>query len=690
MVSFLLYLFETGICLSILFLVYVLFFKKETYFRFNRFYLISIIVASLLVPSIHVTMHLKNVNAIEDSIQNIGKIRSYYSYIIALSDPEATPSPYVRYQAAAFEDPFPEKEIHARKETGKSKIIPVKNQQIAGTTNINVAKCLLLIYALGLVFFLIRFIILVHHLLQLIQKNPKKKLSTYTLITLDKQTPPFSFFKYIFVNKNDLKLPEYEQILTHEKVHVMQRHSLDLFLAYGVTVFQWFNPMAWQLQKSIKTTHEYIADSKVVSLGYKLFDYQSLLLSQLVSIQSVELVNNFNLLFIKKRIKMMTKSKSGITAKLKVVTAIPAALAIFFLFANLTIKSPVFNITNFGTEKTSNLNGLWINDNNESYGKILLFEENKLSILESLQSVKVLERTIGLNTEAIIIHLGPTNSVELKYTFKNDGLQIWWNDHESSSFRKTEFSNSFQALMPSALTALDLPIAQNSRVLDQPKFIFNVYVFQDHYYVEDKKCNLKQLSEFINKRITKFNKLDKPYITAKVHVSATTAMEPVHDLIETFRDLNILKIAYAINTQGQSSKLLEHAQAIVRKLPPKGDPRMQVLERTTVKDRLFVINMDVKSKNKEAELELFIKQHPNYIIALDWSNSTSYKDYIHTLDWTYGLFMKLRDAYAMHKYDLVYMDLPEKLQASIREKYPLRITQENTDEPENNKFVLKK
>ena len=103
MVKFLLYLFETGLCLSILFLVYVLFFKKETYFNFNRLYLIAIMILALVVPVIHVSLKISSFETIQYPVGEIGKFRNYYRELIAMTDPEFSASPYLKYESADIE-----------------------------------------------------------------------------------------------------------------------------------------------------------------------------------------------------------------------------------------------------------------------------------------------------------------------------------------------------------------------------------------------------------------------------------------------------------------------------------------------------------------------------------------------------------------------------------------------------------
>ena len=48
--SLLLYILESGICLTVFFLLYQVFLKKETYYRLNRAYLLFALFFSLLAP----------------------------------------------------------------------------------------------------------------------------------------------------------------------------------------------------------------------------------------------------------------------------------------------------------------------------------------------------------------------------------------------------------------------------------------------------------------------------------------------------------------------------------------------------------------------------------------------------------------------------------------------------------------
>ena len=54
--SLLFYIFESGICLMVFFLLYQVFLKKETYYRLNRVYLLFALSFSLLVPVLKISI----------------------------------------------------------------------------------------------------------------------------------------------------------------------------------------------------------------------------------------------------------------------------------------------------------------------------------------------------------------------------------------------------------------------------------------------------------------------------------------------------------------------------------------------------------------------------------------------------------------------------------------------------------
>lgn len=681
MKSFLLYLFESGLCLSILYSVYYLFFRKETYFNFIRFYLLGIIVISLLIPLVHFNISVFNIDTIKAPIGNIASFRTYYTDFIALSETEFGNLPYTEYEAAEFED----SQTYINQSYLKLEEYPIEHRTLTKDTGriklpVNPFLLFMIIYLTGVLFYFARFVFLIVKLARTIKRGKVEKYNNYKLVLMEEELPPFSFFKYIFINKNAIKLKQFEQVMVHEQVHVVQRHSSDLIIAHAISIFQWFNPLVWYLQKAIKTTHEYIADDKVVNKGFELFDYQSLLLSQLVSIQSVVLVNNFNLISIKKRIMMMTKDKSRFTAKLKALFIIPVAIFTFFIFADMTFISPIMDLSNYSTVNTSKLNGIWLNADNDTFGKLLLFENNKLSVLESVDNVGVVELDVIIKDRFIEVKRFRSPTEQLKYVLSGETIKIWWTDTEYSTYSKTESSNSFNALKNTEVSNIDLPIMDQTKILDKPEWVYNIYVLSNKYYVDDMQCSLSTLSKTIEKRVGQFNKISKPYLTARIVVDKDAEMKPVYDLFQILREMRLYKIAYATLPVGDVSKLQYHLGGIPQMLPPTESDGAKILDRDEVGDNLLVLYPTKQIDRLGNRFSSFIQAHPKYIAVYEWQNSTSYGSYVQVTNMYYDVIYNLRTQYTQEKYNLAYQDVPKNIQKEARKKYPMRITQKNTDE----------
>lgn len=320
MIKFFIYLIESTVCLTLFYLVYLLFFRKETYFRFNRIYLNIALLLSVTIPLLNMNLDRNKMESLEIPVEQITRFRSFYENIIAITDP------FLAYN-----------------NEGNNQLVNGSDEpEYKPTENISfnhlslVFKVIFIVYFAGVLFFLSRFIFLLFWIKKQARMNKKYVFKNIHIVELNERMPTFSFFKTVFTFKQGLTNNEFNNILEHEKVHMAQWHSIDLVLLQVILIFQWFNPLIWFIQKAIKNTHEYLADSTVIAQGCALFDYQSMLLSQLISIRSVELVNNFNLLSIKKRIAMMNRKQSGIFAKLKAFFAIPTVVVVFFLFANYT------------------------------------------------------------------------------------------------------------------------------------------------------------------------------------------------------------------------------------------------------------------------------------------------------------------------------------------------------------------
>nr|WP_297789176.1 M56 family metallopeptidase [uncultured Allomuricauda sp.] len=146
----------------------------------------------------------------------------------------------------------------------------------------------------------------------------------FTKVTVPKSTSAFSFFRNIFMG-DEIKKDKEANILAHELVHVKQWHSLDLLFFELARIVFWFNPLVYIYQNRVAELHEFIADEKAVKQN-KAAHFE-MLLSEAFQTQNISFVNQFfNKSLIKKRIVMLQKKKSKAVWQLKYVLLLPLVL----------------------------------------------------------------------------------------------------------------------------------------------------------------------------------------------------------------------------------------------------------------------------------------------------------------------------------------------------------------------------
>ncbi len=276
------YIFQT-IAFQLFFLIiYDVFLKKETFFNWNRIYLLLTAMASIILPFVK----LESMRAIVPQ-----------DFVIRL--------PEVIIGDVA---PIPQ-------------AIPVE----AATQAINTAQFVwswdYLLY-LGMIVATIILLFKIIKISRLIQKNPKRWYGDLLVVHLMKSNSAFSFFHYVFIGEY-VRAEERDAILAHESVHVHQKHTLDLMLFEVFRIVFWFNPLVYMYQNRMTILHEYIADAKAVKKGDKAQYYQNLL-SQVFHTQQISFTNTFyKQSLIKKRIVMLSKSKSNRIRLLRYALIIP-------------------------------------------------------------------------------------------------------------------------------------------------------------------------------------------------------------------------------------------------------------------------------------------------------------------------------------------------------------------------------
>ncbi len=261
---------------------YDVFLRRETFFQWNRVYLIGSYIISLVLPAI--------------------KIGAFST---------ALPDHFIAYPEYLWYSNMPE--------------ILVTNSQPNWFATIPLEQKVL--YGGILVAFVI-FMYKLNQIRTLRKKGEVHYFEKYTRVIISKSATAFSFFKTIFLG-DQIREEHHESIIKHELVHITQKHTYDLLFFELMRIINWFNPLVYVYQKRISELHEFIADSKVEQT-HKKEQYQ-LLLSQVFQTENISFINHFfKSSIIKKRIVMLQKQKSKQRYRLKYLVLIPLIVSMLF------------------------------------------------------------------------------------------------------------------------------------------------------------------------------------------------------------------------------------------------------------------------------------------------------------------------------------------------------------------------
>lgn len=281
--DFLVYSLQTILLQLGFLIIFEIFFKKETFFKANRFYLLGSILLSLIIPLIKIPIK-----------GNIQKQTFFQLKEIVVSN-------------AGF--------IENKSEITSS-FIP-----------------LFILYGIGILVFLMLFLIKLFKIYQIKKNTLIEVIDQVEVHRIKNSKQAFSFFNYIFIGNDNSNI---ETIVKHEKVHKNQLHSLDLVFLEMLKIIFWFNPLVYFYQKRIVETHEFEADSNSISENKS--SYYETLIYQIFEVNSISLTNNFyNQSLIKKRLVMLQKSKSKKAGMIKYLVVVPMTVLSLMLFSTSVV-----------------------------------------------------------------------------------------------------------------------------------------------------------------------------------------------------------------------------------------------------------------------------------------------------------------------------------------------------------------
>ena len=261
-------------------LAYDLFLKKETFFQWNRFYLLCTFVLSLVLPWVKLEFLSTGMP------QALGDVTIFFTQLDEVAVGPGSGEPSFWASLPWYYWPL----------------------------------------ALGSILAGLWFVVKLAQIGRLKQGGKVERFPGFVKITVPNSNLAFSFFRNIFLGEDIQRVPEREeQVIAHELVHVKQRHSLDLIFFELARIPFWFNPLVYLYQNRMAELHEFIADARMVKEDKR--EHFEMLLSEAFHTRNISFVNQFfNGSMIKKRIVMLQKNRSKAVWQLKYVLMLPLVL----------------------------------------------------------------------------------------------------------------------------------------------------------------------------------------------------------------------------------------------------------------------------------------------------------------------------------------------------------------------------
>ncbi len=278
-----------------------------------------------------------------------------------------------------------------------------------------------LFYLLGLVVFLLIFLINLLKILWLVKNSSLSNLSNIRRHD-NNEYHIFSFFKWIFISNNQ-DLDVSHPIILHEEAHIKYWHSIDIILAELFFVFTWFNPFLLTYRKNLKEIHEYQADEYVLNQGIDKIEYLEIIKRAILEKQEIAFSSTFWSSNIKSRITMITKNKNKSRSYFRYLLVIPIAITMVFIMSGFTGSEPsIFPIKKAHFKKISSPFGVNrktpYSDETQMHGGIDIAAELGTEVLATGSGKIIKSKDEGKWGNLIIIDHG--NGIQTWYAHLND------------------------------------------------------------------------------------------------------------------------------------------------------------------------------------------------------------------------------------------------------------------------------
>ena len=308
MAAFFIYAIRWAVTLTLLYSLYRLLLRRETFHRLNRTVLLAILVVSPLLPL--VPLHTDRPTALDAALTQI-------------------------------EGPL----ISMSPEAGIDGSVPTVQGEEEGTSAQWVRYCVY-IYIIGTAVALTAYLFRLLTLMRVIRRSRRiahPMVPDDVRLMLDMRiSQPSSWMHWIFIGPIDLK-QNAATVLRHELAHVRMGHSWDVMLSDLTCRLLWCLPFAWMLRQDLVDVHEFQADEAVLQGGVTLEDYEHLLVRKAVQTQMLPITNTLRRGALKKRFAMMHCGRSSRWSRLKLLYLLPALAACLWVSAKGEVYTTYLN-----------------------------------------------------------------------------------------------------------------------------------------------------------------------------------------------------------------------------------------------------------------------------------------------------------------------------------------------------------
>lgn len=158
------------------------------------------------------------------------------------------------------------------------------------------------------------------------RKSDVRQMEGFDFINTNEDNAPFSFLNNLFW-KQSISLQEEggQQIFKHEITHIQQKHTWDRIYCQLVASVFWMNPFNWIIQKELVAIHEFIADEEAVG-NSNVEAFAKMLLQTHYGNHFLNPTHSFFYSSIKRRLAMLTKSTNTEYSYLRRLMVLPVLI----------------------------------------------------------------------------------------------------------------------------------------------------------------------------------------------------------------------------------------------------------------------------------------------------------------------------------------------------------------------------